>query len=120
MLTKILFTLVVIVIVALVFRVKTEKNKPAKPSVETPSKISAAFVAYTLLGLIAAISALVFVLHWQDQHEIISIQVTSGQGLTLDYQAYKKDLDGRQFKTVQGLSVDPADSDRIEILPEKN
>ncbi len=116
MLTKILFTLAVILVVALVFRVKTTKGKPIAQAAPTRSGVSAAVVAYTLLGLVVAVSALVFVLHWQDQREIINIQVTGGQGETTRYQAYKKDVDGRRFTTIEGRAVDLAASDRIEIL----
>ena len=121
MLTKILFTIAVIIAVALIFRVKTtSKARPAP--VESPERrgVSAAVVAYTLLGLVVAVSALVFVIHWQDQHEVINIQVTNGQGAMLKYQAYKKDVEGRRFTTIQGLSVDLAASDRIEILAGEN
>lgn len=118
MLTKILFTLAVILVVALVFRVKNTPAKSATAAKPAPSKggVSATMVAYTLLGLVIAISALVFVLHWQDQHQVIDIQVTNSQGEALKYQAYKKAIEGRRFTTVDGVSVDLADSDRIEIL----
>ena len=124
MLTKILFTLAVILVVALVFRVKNTPAKPVKPqTAQTKNNkggVSAAMVAYTLLGLVIAISALVFVLHWQDQHQVIDIQVTNSQGDTLKYQAYKKAVEGRRFTTIDGISVDLADSDRIEILGNKD
>ena len=120
MLTKILFTLAVILVVALVFRVKNTPAKAAKPAAaqtqNSKGGVSAAMVAYTLLGLVIAISALVFVLHWQDQHQVIDIQVTNSQGNALKYQAYKKAIEGRRFTTIDGVSVDLADSDRIEIL----
>lgn len=120
MLTKILFTLAVILVVALVFRVKNTSAKAVKPAAAqtqtTKGGVSAAMVAYTLLGLVIAISALVFVLHWQDQHQVIDIQVTNSQGNALKYQAYKKAIEGRRFTTIDGVSVDLADSDRIEIL----
>ena len=119
MLTKILFTLAVILVVALVFRVKNTPAKPVKPqAAQAPNSkggVSAAIAAYTLLGLVIAISALVFLLHWQDQHQVIDIQVTNSQGNTLKYQAYKKSVEGRRFTTIDGVSVDLADSDRIEI-----
>lgn len=120
MLTKILFTLAVILVVALVFRVKNTPAKAVNPAAaqtqNTKGGVSAAMVAYTLLGLVIAISALVFVLHWQDQHQVIDIQVTNSQGNALKYQAYKKAIEGRRFTTIDGVSVDLADSDRIEIL----
>ena len=124
MLTKILFTLAVILVVALVFRVKNTPAKPVKPqAAQAPNSkggVSAAIAAYTLLGLVIAISALVFLLHWQDQHQVIDIQVTNSQGNNLNYQAYKKSVEGRRFTTIDGVSVDLADSDRIEILENKD
>jgi len=124
LLTKILFTLAVILVVALVFRVKNTPSKPVKPETSQTQNnkggVSPAMVAYTLLGLVIAISALVFVLHWQDQHQVIDIQVTNSQGDTLKYQAYKKAVEGRRFTTIDGISVDLADSDRIEILENKD
>jgi len=124
LLTKILFTLAVILVVAFIFRVKNTPAKPVKPqaaqSANSKGGVSAAMVAYTLLGLVIAISALVFVLHWQDQHQVIDIQVTNSQGNTLKYQAYKKSVEGRRFTTIDGVSVDLADSDRIEILENKD
>jgi glucose dehydrogenase len=118
LLTKILFTLAVILVVALVFRVKNTPAKPAAAAKTAPNKggVSAAMVAYTLLALVIAISALAFVLHWQDQHRVIDIQVSNSQGQVLKYQAYKKTIEGRRFTTIDGVSVDLADSDRIEIL----
>ena len=108
----------------MVFRVKNTPAKPVKPqAAQAPNSkggVTAAMVAYTLLGLVIAISALVFVLHWQDQHQVIDIQVTNSQGNTLKYQAYKKSVEGRRFTTIDGVSVDLADSDRIEILENKD
>ena len=44
----------------------------------------------------------------------------SSQGNALKYQAYKKAIEGRRFTTIDGVSVDLADSDRIEILENKD
>ena len=118
MLTKILFTLAVIIAVALIFRVKSPTARPAEPSGEDQPAggVSARFVAYTLLGLVIATSALVFVLHWNEQHRIMNIQVTDSQGQSLTYQAYKKSIDGRRFMTLDGIAVTLGADDRIEIL----
>ncbi len=118
MLTKILFTLAVIIVVALVFRVKTQQPARAVAPAATAGRagVSASMVAYSLLGLVLAISALVFFLHWQAQHRIINIRVTDGQGQTLIYQAYQKTIEGRRFTTLDGIAVDLGQGDRIEIL----
>ena len=80
MLTKILFTLAVVVIVGLVFRHKQAPKVAAKEAAEVTNSskqtaIEAKTVIYAILGLIVMLSALLFVLHWQDEHEIINIRV---------------------------------------------
>ena len=82
MLTKIIFTLAVIVIVALIFRTKAQpaRLRHTTENVKDSGGVSARFIAYTLLALVIATSALVFVLHWNEQHRIMSIQVTDNQG----------------------------------------
>lgn len=118
MLTKVLFTLAVIIVIALVFRHKGEKaaaNAPRKVKAQDQGGINSRTVIYSLLGLILAISALLFVLHWQDQHEIVNIEVTDGSGNTVAYQAYKKSIEGRQFTTLDGRKVTLGDNDRVEM-----
>ena len=116
MLTKILFTLIVIVVVALVFRTKTATRKPAAaPAPAAGGGVQSKTVIYVLLGLIVAISVLVFALHWQDQHRIFNIRVTNGAGETIDYQAYKKSINGRRFTTLDGREVTLGDGDRVEM-----
>ena len=115
MLTKILFTLAVIIAVALIFRVKSQPARQAdQPDIDQPvGGVSARFVAYTLLGLVIATSALVFVLHWNEQHRIMNID---SQGQLITYQAYKKSIDGRRFTTLDGIKVTLGADDRIAIL----
>ena len=122
MLTKIIFTLAVIVIVALIFRTKTRPTQlhHAIDNVKDSGGVSARFVAYTLLALVIATSALVFVLHWNEQHRIMNIQVTDSQGQSVTYQAYKKSIDGRQFTTLDNVAVTLGADDRIELLDEKD
>ena len=122
MLTKIIFTLVVIVIVALIFRTKTgpARLRHSIDNEKDAGGISARFVAYTLLALVIATSALVFVLHWNEQHRIMNIQVTDNQGQPVTYQPYKKSIDGRRFTTLDNVAVTLGADDRVEILDEKD
>ena len=122
MLTKIIFTLAVIVIVALIFRTKTGPTR-LRHTIDTDKDsggVSARFVAYTVLSLVIATSALVFVLHWNEQHRIMNIQVTDSQGQSVTYQAYKKSIDGRRFTTLDNVAVTLGADDRIEILDEEH
>ena len=119
MLLKVLFTLVVILAVAVIFRVKNQPLKPPPPDAATDQSgagVSSRAVIYTLLGLIIAISILVFVLHWSDQRQIINIRVTNSQGETINYQAYRKTIEGRRFTTLDGVDVTLGTSDRVEML----
>ena len=119
MLLKVLFTLAVILAVAVIFRVKNQPLKPPSPDAATDRSgagVSSRAVIYTLLGLIIAISILVFVLHWSDQRQIINIRVTNSQGETINYQAYRKTIEGRRFTTLDGVDVTLGTSDRVEML----
>ena len=119
MLLKILFTLAVILAVAVIFRVKNPTKKSPPPSAATDRSgggVSSRAVIYTLLGLIISISILIFVLHWSDQRQIINIRVTNSQGETINYQAYRKTIEGRRFTTLDGVDVTLGTSDRVEML----
>ena len=119
MLLKILFTLAVILAVAVIFRVKNQPQKSPPPNA-TPDRseggVSSRAVIYTLLGLIISISILIFVLHWSNQRQIINIRVTNSQGETINYQAYRKSIEGRRFITLGGIDVTLGASDRVEML----
>ena len=118
MLLKILFTLAVILAVAVIFRVKnqTQKSPPPNAATDPSGGVSSRAVIYTLLGLIISISILIFVLHWSNQRQIINIRVTSSQGETTNYQAYRKTIEGRRFTTLGGIDVTLGASDRVEML----
>ena len=119
MLLKVLFTLAVILVVAVIFRVKNQPQKSSPSNAATDRSgggVSSRAVIYTLLGLIISISILVFVLHWSDQRRIINIRVTNSQGETINYQAYRKTIEGRRFTTLDGVNVVLGANDRIEML----
>ena len=122
MLLKVLFTLAVILAVAVIFRVKNQPQKSSPPNTTTDRSgggVSSRAVIYTLLGLIISISILVFVLHWSNQHRIINIRVIDSQGETINYQAYRKTIEGRRFTTLDGVDVTLGASDRVEMLGQK-
>ena len=119
MLLKVLFTLAVILAVAVIFRVKNQPQTPSPPESATDRSgggISSQAVIYTLLGMIISISILIFVLHWSEQRRIINIRVTNSQGETINYQAYRKTIEGRRFTTLDGVDVTLGGNDRVEML----
>ena len=118
MLTKILFTVVVILVVAVVFRHKNMPKPGAtpKPSPQSdPGGVTPRTIIYAILALLIVVSALVFTIHWQDQHQIINLEVTDSSGNTTHYQAYKKSIQGRRFETLDDIQVTLGDSDRLEM-----
>jgi Ca2+/H+ antiporter len=119
--TKILFTIVVVLVVAVVFRHKntqqstTKRKTPTKTLIEEQTGVQPKTIVYAILGLMIVVSFLVFTLHWQSQHQIINIQVSDSTGNTTHYQAYKKSIKGRKFETLAGIQVTLGDSDRLEM-----
>lgn len=124
MLTKILFTALVIVIVGLVFREKRRRtmpaSTPAKPptaSAATQTWITPQLIAYLFVGVILTVSGLLYYLHWSDEHRLVTIRViNSATGEAATYQAYRKDIEGRRFETLDGRAVTLGDADRFELL----
>jgi len=117
-LTKILFTLLVIIAVAVIFRHKTRARTGVdrqRPPRAAEGGIRSSTVIYAIGALIVVLSALLFVLHWQDQHQIVNIEVTGSGGNTIAYQAYKKSIEGRKFVTLDGREVTLGDNDRVEM-----
>ena len=117
MLTKLLFTAIVIIIVLLVFRTRHHKTKPPAPTInDEPIGISARVIAYTLLIVVLAVSAVIFTLHWSEQHRVIDIRVTNAQGEVTRYQAHKKTIQGRRFITLEGVTVNIGDGFQVEMI----
>ena len=119
MLTKLLFTAIVIIIVLVVFRTRHHKRKPPTPTTNDESPgigVSARTIAYTLLIVVLAVSAVIFTLHWSEQHRVIDIRVTNAQGEVTLYQAHKKTIQGRRFMTLEGVAVNIGDGFQVEMI----
>ncbi|MDE0309088.1 MAG: hypothetical protein OXI60_04550 [Acidiferrobacterales bacterium] len=120
MLTKILFTVIVIVIVLLVYQTRfrpvirtVQKIKPGDSTFIRPSK----WVIYSTVIVLVLASGVVYFFKWQADNSIITIHVVSdGREEPAIYEAYHKDIKGRTFTTLDGRTVTLGDSDRIEVL----
>ncbi|MGI9319332.1 MAG: hypothetical protein ACR2QW_18540 [bacterium] len=118
MLTKILFTLLVIIGVAIFYRNKstaTAVAAKAKP-VEAEGSLPTRTLAYILIGVLIAISASIFVYSRHQDNRIINIKVTSEGGDVVHYQARHRDIKGRNFKSLEGINVTLGQGDRVEML----
>ena len=118
MITKILFTIVVIVAVLLFFRYQNQRlaAKVSRPPPQPTSKLGR-WVAYGFVVVLILISAGFYSWHWKEQRRVLTIRVI-GDGETVNYQAYRKDYkqDANRFQTLDGKTVIRGDSDRVEIL----
>ena len=125
MITKIFFTMLVIVIVGMIFRTKNQEQarqaraaRPATPAAEDEQTDSLAprSVAYILIALLITVSGVVYYFSWSDANTLVNLRVINASGKLSEYQAYRKDINGREFLSVDGLQIRLADSDRLEIL----
>ena len=114
MLTKIIFTLVVIIVVALVFKTKTAPKARVVEAQEEGS-LSVKTVAYLIVGILIVISATIFVFKYQSDNRIVNIRVIAEDGTSTVYQARQKEIKGRQFLTLDNKQVTLGESDRIEM-----
>jgi len=119
MLTKLLLTVAVIVVVSLVFRNQrvpvVKRAEQARTQPDTGIKTHT--VAYAIVGLIVCFAAIFWFLDWRESHRIFNIDVTSASGgQSVRYQAYQKDIKGKNFKTLDGREVTVGDSERIEMI----
>ena len=122
MLSKLIFTALVVATVILYLRYKQRRGKtpghspPASTHREQARSLSAQTLAYALIGLLVAVSLTVFVLDWRAGNQIVQLRVISTGGIRADYRAYKKHLKDRSFQTLAGIRVKLGDNDRLEII----
>jgi hypothetical protein len=124
MLTKILFTGLVIAIGIFVQRLRNRASAPAPVIRPAPPLVRAARpaptwvrpAAYTFAIAIAASSAFWYYTTWRDDQRLVTIRViNTGSGDVAVYQAHKGDISGRRFLTTDGLEVRIADAERVEV-----
>lgn len=121
MLTKILFTALVIAAVYVFYRyrgrgpAKIEKTlKPAKPST------TGRFAAYGFIAVLLVVSGGIYYYHWQQAHRIVTIRVIDGDSNNVTvYKAYQKSIKGSRFESLDGKTVVLGESERVEFIEEK-
>ena len=120
MLTKILFTLLVIIGVSFYFRTKPGNKAQPKTTQQTEHdgqvSIPTRTVAYILIGFLILVSLGVFFFKWQSDNTILHIRVISDSGVATEYQARQKLVKGRSFETLDGIQVNLGESERMEVL----
>ncbi len=117
MLTKILFTVVVVIGIALYIRASKNPTRHQKPVESEPDTApSTRTLVYVLMAVLMAVSISVFFYKWQQDNRIIQIRVTTESGEVVEYQARHRDINGRSFLSLEGVQVTLGSGDRIETL----
>lgn len=120
MLTKILVTILVVLGVLTFYRVKNSgRVESAARRIEAQAAAAGSRfgrrVAYGFVVVLLLVSAILYGLHWREQHRIMTIRVIGDNGTAI-YKAYKKDLKGNRFKSIDGRTVILGSSERVEII----
>lgn len=124
MLGKLLLTAVVVYIAYLVIRKRLreadEDVRPQRPGGSAPGPVlpirAVRAVAYGLLGLMLLGSAIWVYLDWQQQREVVQLQVVNPYtGGVKTFAVRRGDIDGRRFRTLDGREVRIAEMERMVI-----
>ena len=119
MITKILFTALIIIGVLLYTRRRAGQRgnrRRAQPAREAPPWYVRMVPAALLLGLLAA-AAFTLWLQWQDAHRIFTARVIDTRtGEVRTYAVYADEVRGRRFTTVDGRVITLADVERMELV----
>jgi ABC-type Fe3+ transport system permease subunit len=122
MITKILFTLLVIIAALVFVRHKNSRQRqgggPDREQ-QAADRRRAMVIAIALVLLTLLVSAGIYYSHWQNEHRLFSVLVTHGNsGEVQRYTVYRREINGRSFRTVDGRLIHLADSERMEIREE--
>lgn len=117
MLTKILFTLLVIALVIATVRFRNRVVEAPAPVVEKPAgKPWIKILAVAVVGLMIVVSSMFLYLHWRDSNQIMQVNVIdSGSGRISHYRVYRGKLQENSFETIDGRFVQLAKTERLEI-----
>lgn len=122
MLTKILFTALLIAGAVFYFRKKKESESQDNPIplVDAGSEGNhpsfAKFMAYALVALTLISGIITYYINWQDDHRLYEVNVINPKtGSTETYKAFKKDLHNRWFITTTGQQISISELERMEF-----
>ena len=127
MLTKILFTALVIVAVYLFYRHRGRTPVNGRPPVKVkkiaePAEKSSIgrFAAYGFVAALLLVSVIIYYFHWQQAHKIVTIRVIDGNSSNVTiYKAYQKSIKGSRFESLDGKTVVLGESERVEFIEEE-
>lgn len=122
MITKILFTLLIIVGAVIFLRMKNAQNEQTSPARKAEiSENTKMFRQGAYLFMIFMVISAMVVVYFKigDNYETVNVHVVNIQtGERVTYQAQQQDIKSKQFTTLQGRTVYVADMERVEIEPQ--
>ncbi|MDH3355640.1 MAG: hypothetical protein OEL79_10550 [Chromatiales bacterium] len=119
MITKILFTALIILAALVFMRHKSSQIRRQELQREAQQKgknRTAMFVAIAFVSLTLATSAGLYYSHWQEAHRIFTVQIINTlNGNQQLFHVYQGDINGRRFRTIDGRQINLSDSERMEV-----
>jgi hypothetical protein len=114
MISKILFTLAVIAGVFLLVKLRRRRPVAAAPPDETAQGFR--WLALFAVALILVGSAFFLWQTWRDASEVLVLRVIDTRsGKVSEYRAYRSDVEGRVFRTLDGRRISLAETERLEV-----
>lgn len=119
MITKVLFTSLIILAALIFVRYKGSQDRRQalrRQQEQAENRKTAMFVAFALVSLTMLISGGLYYSHWQEQHRIYTVEVINSHTAERQrYDVYQSDIDGRRFSTIDGVLINLSDSERMEV-----
>jgi hypothetical protein len=119
MITKILFTALVILAALIFIRHKnsqTRQQSLAREAQQASERRTAMLIATALVVLTLVVSGAIYYWHWQQDHRIVNVSVVnSHSGAIQRYQVYQAEMQGRRFRTIDGVEIHLSDAERLEV-----
>lgn len=117
---KLLLTAAVILGAYLVIRARIEGERRVRPQEPAPTPVVAPglirTVAIGVVGLMLAGSAFFLYHGWQTDHAVVRVEVVNANtGEVTPYLARRGAIDGRRFRTLDGVEVRLADVERMIV-----
>lgn len=118
MLTKILFTGLIIVAVYVFYRHRGRvRVKPKEATQAKEPNSTGRFAVYGVVGVLLLVSGAVYFYQWQQAHRVITIRVIdSASNHVTVYQAYQKSIKGNRFESLDGKTVVLGEAERVEYI----
>ena len=119
---KLLLTAAVILGAYLVIRARM--RVPREGGRVPPERVSvrprgvARSLAYALIGVSLGGTGFYLLRSWDAGREILRVQIVNANtGVAIDYLARRRDIEGREFRTLEGQVIRLADVERVVLTP---